>query len=204
MLIRTCPLLTAVAVALLWGAVAGAGARNDAWPLPNHDLASTRAMTASAIGRSNVRSLRVAWRFRLHLPPVDSGAVTATPVVDGGRVYLQDMRSNVYALELESGRLLWRHSFGDTNPGPNGVAVAGGSVYGATDTTRFALSASDGRLLWTQNLVTPTARFVNVAPQVAQGVVYTSTIGLPPAGRGVLYAVDARTGRVRWKLDTIR
>ena len=165
---------------------------------------STRALTASAIGRSNVASLHVAWRFRFHIPLVDSGAVTATPVVAGGRVYIQDMRSNVYALDLASGRLVWRRSFGDTNPGPNGLALAGGRVYGATDTTVFALSAANGRLLWTQDLVTPTARFVDVAPQVAAGTVYSATIGLPPAGRGVLYAIDARTGRVRWKLDTIK
>jgi len=68
----------------------------------------------------------------------------------------------------------------------------------------FALSAATGRLLWTQDLVTPSARFVDAAPQVAGRIVYSATIGLPPAGRGVLYAIDARTGRVRWKLDTIK
>jgi outer membrane protein assembly factor BamB len=197
-----------IRIALALGAVValggGGGGGPSGWPLPNLDLASTRALTTSTITRSNVGSLHVAWRFRFHIPLVDSGAMTATPVVSGGRVYIQDMRSNVYALDLASGRLVWRRSFGYTNPGPNGVAVAGGRVYGATDSSVFALSAATGHLLWTQDIVTPTARFVDVAPQVAGGIVYSATIGLPPAGRGILYAIDAQTGRVRWKLDTIK
>src|SRR6185312_15453884 len=108
-----------IRLALALGAVValGAGGSVDAsgWQLPNLDLASTRALTTSAISPSNVASLHVAWRFRFHIPPVDSGAVTATPVVSGGRVYIQDMLSNVYAIDLESGRLIWRRSFGDTN-----------------------------------------------------------------------------------------
>jgi alcohol dehydrogenase (cytochrome c) len=173
------------------------------WPLPNLDLSSTRAATSSPINRSTVRTLHIAWRFRFRIRPRESGAFTANPVVSGGVVFVQDMKSNVFALDLETGRLRWHRAFGDTNPGPNGLAVAGRRVYGATDTTVFALSITSGRLLWTQRLVTQTAPFVDVAPQVANGVVYASTIGLPPDGRGVLYAIDGRTGKVRWRLSTI-
>jgi outer membrane protein assembly factor BamB len=104
-------------------------------------------------------------------PPGDSGAFTATPLVAGGVVYVQDMKSSVFALDLETGAVRWQHLFSATNPGPDGVAVAGDRVYGATDSIAFALSARTGRLLWQHILVTPTQRFVDIAPQVANGVV---------------------------------
>jgi outer membrane protein assembly factor BamB len=198
------------AAALLAAALpaAGAGGGNGGaareWLLPNHDLASTRALGGSLINRGNVHRLHVAWRFRFRIPPRESGVFTSTPVVAGGVVYVQDMKSNVFALDLRTGRLRWRHLFSATNPGPNGLAFAGGRVYGATDSTVFALNAGTGRTVWRRFVVTHTARFVDVAPQVANGAVYTSTIGLPPNGRGVLYALDAATGAIRWRLSTIR
>ena len=192
-------------VAVLTAGAAAAAARTAAdWPLPNLDVSSTRALTSSRIDRANVGRLRVAWRFRFRIKPGEAGVVTGAPVVSGGTVYVQDAKSNVYAIDLATGRIRWRHGFGYTNSGPNGVATAGGRVYGATDAELFALSAASGRLLWTQRLVTPTAPFVDVAPLVAGGTVYTSTVGVPPNGKGVLYAVDAATGKVRWKLSTIK
>jgi outer membrane protein assembly factor BamB len=180
------------------------GAREGGdWPLPNLDLASTRALAASGIDRDNVGRLRVAWRFRFRVPPDESGAFTATPVVADSVVYLQDMRSNVYALDLKSGKLLWRRLFAAANPGPNGLAVDGGRVYGATDASAFALDAATGRPVWRRFLVTQSARYVDIAPQVANGLVYVSTIGLPPNGRGFLFALDARTGSIRWRWSTI-
>ena len=117
---------------------------------------------------------------------------------------VQDMESNVFALDLESGSLRWSHRFYDTNPGPNGVVVSGGRVYGATDTSAFALSARTGRLLWSHLLVTANERYVDVAPQVAGDTVYVSTIGLPPNGHGALYGLQATTGSLRWRLSTIK
>lgn len=188
--------------------VAGCGGSSTqaaaGWPLPNGDLASTRAVATSAIGADTVGRLRVAWRFRLPTPLGDAGALTATPVVAGGTVYLQDMSSSVYALELASGRLRWEHRFRAPSPGPNGVAVADGRVYGSTDSTAFALSARSGRLLWQRRLVSASEQFVDIAPLVWRGLVFTSTVGYPPGGRGAIYALDASTGAVRWKLSTIR
>jgi outer membrane protein assembly factor BamB len=125
-------------------------------------------------------------------------------VVVKGVVYIEDMRSNVFALDLTTGKIRWRRLFGAANPGPDGVAVADGRVYGATDSSAFALDAATGRPVWRHFLVTRTARYVDIAPQVADGLVFVSTLGYPPNGRGVLYALDAATGKTRWSLDTIR
>ena len=100
----------AIAVAATAAALTGCGTARHAsdWPLPNLDLDSTRALTTSAIDRANVDGLHVAWRFRIQAAPGDSGAFTATPTVAGDVVYVQDMRSNVFALDLKTGRVLWR------------------------------------------------------------------------------------------------
>ncbi len=127
-----------------------------------------------------------------------------TPVVAGGVVFVQDMKSNVFALDLATGAVLWRRLFSAENPGPDGLAVVGDRVYGATDAAAFALSAKTGRIVWRHFLVTEVDRYIDIAPQVAGGIVFLSTIGEPPNGRGHLYALDAATGKVLWKLDTIK
>lgn len=198
--------IAAVFVAICSAAIAGCGGvrASDEWPMPNRDLGSTRALAESGINRGNIRTLHVAWRFRFPIAPGPSGAVTATPVVSGGVVFLQDMKSNVFALDLKTGRVLWRRLFDAMNPGPNGLAVSGSRVYGATDASAFALDASTGHILWRHVLVTAAARYIDMAPLVANGLFFVSTIGLPPDGRGMLFALDANTGSIRWRRSTIK
>jgi outer membrane protein assembly factor BamB len=196
-------------------ACGGSGKSQKDWPLPNLDVSSTRALPGSGIDRVNVHRLHVVWRFRFPFQPGESGAFSATPTVANGVVYLQDMRSNVFALDLETGRILWRHLFNDPNPGPNGLSIGADRVYGATNTAVFALSPRTGRLLWHRFLltpagplvgakVTPVAQVLDVAPLVADGTVFVSTVGFPPGGRGTLYALSKTTGVVRWRLSTIK
>ena len=96
------------------------------------------------------------------------------------------------------------HRYRALNEGPNGLAVDSRRVYGATDSDAFALSAATGRQLWSRHLTSATEQFVDIAPVVWEGLVFTSTVGFPPGGRGAIYALDAATGVVRWKFDTIR
>lgn len=172
------------------------------WPLPNADRAGTRAAPAGRIDSGNVSRLTVRWRFALPGLEGYSGLDAATPVVSGDRVYLQDLNSNVYALRRSDGGLLWKHRYAWPVGGPNGLAVSGDRVYGNTVTGTFALDARTGRELWRVRL-TGLLNPVSIAPLVANGLVFTSTTGAAPGGRGVLYALDAGTGAIRWRFDTI-
>ena len=176
----------------------------EEWPAPNNDISGTRAAAGSPIDAANVRHLRLAWRFRFTSQPGLSGIYASTPLVLGGRVFVQDLNSNVYALDEETGRLLWRKRFAQRDGGPNGLAAGYGRIYGNTSRAVFALDASTGALVWLQRLVHRRSAEIDIAPLVANDLVYTSTIGRPPGGRGVLYALDAATGRPRWSFDTIR
>jgi len=181
-----------------------------AWPYPNGDLANSRDAAGSTISTANVASLQQAWTFKLPAAMVTSGpgfgSIAATPVVTGGVVYLQDLGSNVYALDLATGQLKWEYQVSAkiAEGGPNGVAVAGGVVYGTTMTTVFALNATTGKTIWVdQNLLNSGQGEFGIQPQVANGRVYlASSIGTGPGG-GVLMALSAATGKLAWEVNTI-
>ena len=154
--------------------------------------------------RETSSELEVRWRYALTAKPNYSGRFASTPVADRETVYVQDLQSNVHALDRATGKLRWVHRYRALNEGPNGLAVDGRRVYGATDSDAFALSAATGRQLWSRHLTSATEQFVDIAPVVWGGLVFTSTVGFPPGGRGAIYALDAATGVVRWKFVTIR
>ena len=70
-----------------------------------------------------------------------------TPVVVNGVVYAQDVESNVMAIQLATGKVLWTHDYNSPNGGLDGVNVANGVVYAATNHAAVALDAATGREL---------------------------------------------------------
>jgi outer membrane protein assembly factor BamB len=190
---------------------AGASTPAGSWAYPNGDLANTRAAVGSTISAANVSSLREAWSFHLTgtaAAGVHSlGSLAAAPVVVGGVVYLQDLDANVYAISLATGKLRWEYQVNlpeATGPGPDGVAVADGVVYGESSTAVFALNAATGAVLWTDNgLLASGQGSFEIQPQVAGGRVYlASAYGSGPGG-GVLLALNASSGKLLWKFSTV-
>ena len=155
---RTTRALAALAVVLVVGAAAtgcGSGAASGSWTTANGSVASRRAATATKLDARTIPRLKVRWRFRLHARGAGFGAITSNPVIRGNVVYVQDSTSSVYALDVRTGALLWKESIKAPNDGPNGVSVSGSRLYGATDTTVFALDAASGKRLWSRRLVGP-------------------------------------------------
>jgi outer membrane protein assembly factor BamB len=199
--------LAALAVAVLFAAAAvgcGARAANVSWTSANGSVASQRAATATELDARTIPRLKVRWRFRLHASATSFGAITSNPIIRGDVVYLQDSTSSVYALDVRSGALLWKDTLKAPNDGPNGVSVFGSRLYGATDTTAFAIDATTGRRLWSRRLVGPFEQFIAIAPVVDRGRVYVSTQGFRPGGRGALYALSAETGSIVWRFQTVK
>src|SRR3954451_14054174 len=117
---------------------------------PGVDAANTRN-PKSEIDSSSVGSLAVAWTARI--PGASNfGSYAATPVIDKGVIYSQDLASNVQALSLDSGEVLWTANFEQPSYGPNGIVVAEGKVFGATPTEAFALDQKTGNQLWSVKL----------------------------------------------------
>jgi outer membrane protein assembly factor BamB len=135
-----------------------------------------------------------AWTFKLTGKAAAGvapyGSLAATPMVQNGVVYLQDLDANVYALALATGKLEWECQFNAperSGPGPNGVAVVDGTVYGETPTSAFALTAATGRTIWVnRNLLGKHQGTFGIQPQVANGRIHlASQYGSGPGG-GVL------------------
>ena len=146
------------------------------WTLPGADLANTRDV-ASAITSTNVSRLGVAWTvpLRTSLSHTD-GAYATTPVIVNGVVYVQDLQSNVMAISLATGKVLWTHAYNSPNGGPDGVNVVGGVVYGATNHAAFALDAATGSQLWSRNLIGNDHEGIDMTPGYNHGTVYVSTV----------------------------
>jgi alcohol dehydrogenase (cytochrome c) len=189
----------------------GAGTPSGSWAYPNGNLENTRVAAATTISSANVSSLREAWSFHLTGTAAagvnGSGSFAATPVVVNGIVYLQDLDANVYAISLATGKLRWEYTVNvpeATGPGPDGVAVAGGVVYGDTSTAVFALNAASGKVIWTDDgLLTSAQGSFEIQPQVSGGRVYLASAYGSGAGGGVLLALNASSGRLLWKFNTV-
>jgi alcohol dehydrogenase (cytochrome c) len=178
------------------------------WPYPNADLANTRQAPGSVISSANVSKLQQAWTFRV-TSKADGGvgALAMSPVVVDGVVYLQDMQANVYALDLATGKQRWEYQVNTTElggPGPDGVAVANGLVYGTAPHAVFALSAATGKPVWVdRNLLTSGQGVFDIQPLAIGGRVYlASALGSGPGG-GILLALNATNGQVIWKFNTM-
>jgi outer membrane protein assembly factor BamB len=176
--------------------------------LPGMDAANTRN-PESTIDSSNVGDLSVAWRA--DIPGIGAfGRHASTPVVDDGVIYSQDLASNVQALSFDSGKVLWTASFEEPTYGPNGVAVAGGLVFGATPKEAFALDQETGKKVWSVKLIlNEKSEGINMAPAYDEGRVFISTSPLnveafyESGEGGVLWALDAESGKKLWHFDTV-
>ncbi|MDI6876560.1 MAG: fasciclin domain-containing protein [Methanomicrobiales archaeon] len=184
------------------------------WPLPNRDYSNTRATNDSSIDASNVDQLGLAWTFEINATGQFGGA-SSNPLILGDTVYFQDLFGNTYALDFETGDVLWAREYNSTNlTGPNGPAVGWDKVFVTKDPfTIAALNATDGEEIWEARLIedppNATGEGIDIQPLVYNGLVYTSTV--PGRGDvfyqggavGIIFALDQESGDVVWNFSTV-
>ncbi|MGA8149723.1 MAG: PQQ-binding-like beta-propeller repeat protein [Terriglobales bacterium] len=151
----------------------------------------------SALGRGrnpyeNVLTPTTVGNMDLDWTYTTAGALTSSPAVVKGVVYVGSADDNIYAINGSSGALVWKYATGksivDSSP-----AVVGGTVYiGSSDDNVYAINASKGTLVWKYK----TGGAVNSSPAVANGVVYVGS------SDDNLYAISTSTGALDWKYKT--
>jgi alcohol dehydrogenase (cytochrome c) len=205
---------TAVAIARVAHSATNAPAASSAtagWPSHNYDLSNTRADVDTAIDAANVATLKPKWTFRL--PDVGGyGYYTTNALVVDGVVYFESPKSNVFALNANTGRLLWEHRYNSVVPsgGPTGLASANGLIFGATEGSAFALAAASGAQVWIHSLVQNSKEGIDSAPQVYDGKLLISTIPgsstnyYQGGAYGTVYQLNARTGAIEWRFSTVK
>jgi len=136
----------------------------------------------------------LAWRLQTR------GTVRSTPAVHGTTVYVGSGGGHLYAIDRRSGESRW--SFDAGSAVTSTPAVSDGLVFfGTYDDDFHAVRAEDGALAWTLE----TGPAVPFPWGYESGDVYTSSptpagdLVVFGSGDGHVYAVDARSGTVRWK-----
>jgi len=174
------------------------------WPLPNKDYTGSRSTLDSEISSEKVSELRLAWSFEIPGKGMFGSAAT-NPLIIDDVVYFQDLGSNVFAIDLKTGHVLWKRIYGAAIGGPNGVAIGWGKVFVPLSGGRIAaLSKKTGEEVWQVKMKRTENEFVNVQPSVYDGMVYagTTTNYLGDA-TGMIFALDQETGGVWWNFDTV-
>jgi glucose dehydrogenase len=178
-----------------------------AFPAPNGDYSNTRAV-GGRIDASNIADLEKAWSVPL-TGQSTFGVFSANPIVTEDTVYLQDIGSNVQAVDRASGEVRWTRTFDKPTTGPNGVAIGGGMVVGGTATGVFALDAGTGEIAWEKELIRQPSEGLDMAPLIWNDTVIISTVpGASLAnfygggGKGIVHALDLATGESKWRFDT--
>src|SRR5215472_12664676 len=97
---RGCRLL--IALALVGCSHGSSPAPPDDWPMYGLDMHHSFAKTGSPISKANVAQMKLAWSFA----PGD--AVSASPTVVSGVVYVGAWDGYFYALDAASGTLKWK------------------------------------------------------------------------------------------------
>lgn len=211
------PLVLAILLALALALLAGCGGGGSSSSggdaeftgsgYPGSDVANTR-FAKGPIDRASAPSLKVAWALPSSAEST-YGAYSSTPIVAGGVIYIQDLASNVQAISLADGSVLWTKKYEELDQGPNGVVVQEGKVFGATPSIAFALDQKTGKELWSVKLVrNSVSEAIDMAPGYHDGLVYVSTVPTnanseyPAGGVGTLWALDAKTGKKVWHFDT--
>jgi outer membrane protein assembly factor BamB len=139
---------------------------------------------------------------------VNLSASVSYPLIADGMVFVLTGDSNVgainlYALDLESGNILWGPVVVSNNfywwaaaaYDNHTVFVVPDSVAGFSSGSMFAYSATTGDLLW--SAVLPNQYLFNSPPTALNGFVYTAGAGVG----GTVYAVDEETGKVHWTAE---
>jgi outer membrane protein assembly factor BamB len=160
---------------------------NQAWPQaggnPDHVMGNL----------SLPPTLREAWRTSIGEGSSDSRQLLARPIIADDKIYVMDANSNVSALEVKTGRSLWRVSVapsqdhGDAIGG--GISFAAGRLYVTTGYGEaIALNPRDGSFVWRQRLAGP----LRGAPTIVGDRVFMITVD------NQLVALSATDGSTLW------
>jgi alcohol dehydrogenase (cytochrome c) len=158
---------------------------------------------------ANVARLRPAWVYQVQ----EAGPVEVTPLVADGVMYVTEAKSRVAALDLRTGRTLWRYEpkvpkdvrvigFGPVN---RGVALLDDRVYvGTLHAHLVALDATSGAVRWDVEVADNALGYaITSAPLAIDGKIVIGVSGGEAGIRGFLDAYDAKTGARAWRFQTI-
>lgn len=180
------------------------------WLMYSNTYNSWRFSRLDQINTQNVKNLHVKWLFQgRHQEKFET-----TPLVVDGVMYLTRPENDVFALDAETGRVLWTYSHKNPEKTYNccgrvnrGLAILGNRLFMNTlDMHVVAIDAKSGRELWKTEMYDYTASggyAATGAPLVVKDKVIVGMAGGEHSISGFLDAYDAATGKHLWRFHTI-
>jgi polyvinyl alcohol dehydrogenase (cytochrome) len=155
--------------------------RSDQWRIAGQNLSNTWSQpTEHSLSPDSVKNLSPKWVF------TTGGDVSATPTVGGDAVYFPDWGGSLFAVNKNTGRLIWSHKISEYD----GVEGAISRVSPAVDDDQLiigdilnsdevhnganvmAVDRQTGTLRWIRQVESHPAAIITGSPVVFDGVVY--------------------------------
>lgn len=186
-----------------------ASGRTDQWLTYSGTYAGWRYTRLKQITPGNASTLRPIWIRQF---PGTGNTNLSTPLVVGARMFVTESPSNVVALDVRTGVVLWRYEHplrgvlplccGAVN---RGVAALGTNVYLATlDAHLIALDAATGSVKWDTRVAnTDEGYTMTVAPLSVGRNIIVGVSGGEYGVRGFIAAYDGTTGKELWRFYTV-
>ncbi len=112
--------------------------------------------------------------------------------VDGGRLFVTTGFGDVFALDPQTGKTIWKTNLGV--PIVNAPTANGGRIFVSSEDNHFvALAENDGRRLWDHQAITETAGILESTSAAVAG-----DFVIAPYTSGELYALAVQNGRPAW------
>ena len=183
------------------------------WALLGNSSEMQHHSELDEINTGTVSELGLVWS--VDLPAADG--LIGNPLIQDGRIFQSGARSQVFANDLRTGKLLWTYEpRSDASAGGpleatfqrlnRGVALHDDLVIVATaDCALVAIDQSSGEKRWEAQACDPSDQYsITGAPRVGGGMVFIGNTGADlGTNRGHVNAFDARTGRHLWRFYTV-
>jgi alcohol dehydrogenase (cytochrome c) len=168
------------------------------WPSFNRTLTSARYSPLQEITRSNVGVLKVLCSYDTKQ---FSGFQTGPIVVDG--MLIGTTETDIFAIDQATCAERWRtHELFKQNAVNRGAAYLDGILYRGTGDGRvMAYDSHSGTRVWEATIANSSSgEAVTAAPIAWNGLVFIGNAGGDhKGGKGRVYALDAKSGRVVWE-----
>jgi outer membrane protein assembly factor BamB len=157
------------------------------WPLPG----GTAGHAPQHIAIPNV--LKQAWRTNIGQGSDSTMRLLATPIIVNGLAYTMDVESQIRALNVANGEIVWSYDLkvpdDDNEAFGGGLAYADGTLFASTGFADvIALDIETGKEIWRKRLSGP----MRAAPTVDDRRVFVITVD------NQMFALNAKTGEKLW------
>lgn len=180
----------------------------DTWPTYNGDYSGRRFSPLSQINASNVRTLSVAWKYKVQSSGggMFGNSIKATPLEINGVLYFA-VPDHAFAVDAHTGKEIWHFDWqtkGGIHIGNRGVGVYENKLFFETpDDYLISLDLNTGKLRWSVEIADVKQQyFATPAPVIIGNHVLVGVGGDSLDVPGFLESRDPETGKVQWRWNS--